>query len=615
MNKPTVTQKSMELLPSQKRLADELERAVESKGKNGLIKLKGPPGMGKSTLVKYLQSQLGKEALLVLGDEYLESPNPMSFLDLAAEHRGKLLAVIVEATSLANRNPDTPDPEILAERGLKIFEMAMCTLDREDLRLLMERNGHPTPVDEHELTVLEQYSLGIPLLANQILAMGLPINVLRARESLLSYLIAIARTTDKNEIQAFLRKALNRDVDLSFLDSYLNSHCLSDLFDRIRNINNTTLKCPKVIEIYLDFFARSQEEPSGNPTVRIFIPNYPTTPGFRRKLEQVSLRKGCVWEKNPRDPSSMDGMMHTIMKDIEYCQQWEDASPVIFFLSDHAGFIHCIHYEGIAAQSFLEAAGIPYIVSLCVGGKGPSYQYDPSSNTLTEIDPSVEIPEPGPVKPLLEKRPVPSALAGIVPASFSGTLSQLYDRYPDIALDLDDIKSGSETIVIGCRVKSEPKVYALRVGGLLKNELQGFDDLKGIPGIPGLECAINGENGEPAALLVTYVRGETFSDFIGHAEYIDIFRVLGKIKEIIKAMHKRGFVMPEDAFKAGNILIDEQGQPHLVGLGTYKKVIGDRSRSNHENDDLRLYHLIPNEVPGGAKGKVVKILCLLRALF
>lgn len=179
----------------------------------------------------------------------------------------------------------------------------------------------------------------------------------------------------------------------------------------------------------------------------------------------------------------------------------------------------------------------------------------------------------------------PKFEANFTQESQKSLLSQLpgiLAQCPDLQLDLDGTKRGSETYMVPAALGG--KKLALRVGGTGAREVRGYTALSGVEGVPQMHQVFMDEYERPIALLVDYIDGIKLSDYIATSTLPDILKLERRLLKLVRDVHAKGCLMPDDWGKEGNVIVSDQ-KPFLVDIGAHRRSRGDAKQDGYQRSN------------------------------
>lgn len=139
---------------------------------------------------------------------------------------------------------------------------------------------------------------------------------------------------------------------------------------------------------------------------------------------------------------------------------------------------------------------------------------------------------------------------------------------PELVFDFASIKAGTETVVIPCCLHGNKFALRIRPKGLEK-ELAAYRDLQGIPGIPRVHAHFP-HGDKIVGILVDFVDGPTVPEFLETASWKQIIELILAVRSLVRRVHDRNCLMPDDYGGNGNIRLDKGRNPCLVDPGDYQ---------------------------------------------
>src|SRR3989339_1436227 len=146
-------------------------------------------------------------------------------------------------------------------------------------------------------------------------------------------------------------------------------------------------------------------------------------------------------------------------------------------------------------------------------------------------------------------------------------------REQEAGLQIDSlIYHGEESDVYKCALETRAMVLKVcNTAAGMEREVKGLVSCQGIEGIPQLEKTyLDPKTNGVMALLTEYIDVVDLRTFFASATTEEILEFFKKFKKLIKEIHKRKSLLPDDIMKDGNILASGT-TPYLVDWGGYCK--------------------------------------------
>lgn len=167
--------------------------------------------------------------------------------------------------------------------------------------------------------------------------------------------------------------------------------------------------------------------------------------------------------------------------------------------------------------------------------------------------------------------------------------------HPELVFDFASIKAGTETVVIPCCLYGKKYALRLRKKGIEK-ELVAHQDLQGVSGIPDVHAQFQFD-GKVVGILTDFIDGPTVPEFLETASWAQIVELILEVRSLVRRVHDRKCLMPDDWTGKGNIRLDKGHKPHLVDLGDYQQVSDSTDREKIK-ENLRRIWLLTAPHPG-----------------